>query len=217
LIVQYRIKEPVKFLFRLQNPIGTLRAATEIALRSRVGNTTVDEVLTVGRAKVQEETRAFLQKLMDTYESGILITAVKLQTVDAPDQVKDAFHEVVRAREDREKLVRQAEGYREDLIPKSRGKAREIIRGAEAYKEERILRARGDGARFQSVLAEYKKAPKVTRERLHLETLERVLPTVDKIIVDPKGGGGVLPILPLKGLTGLQQPTTQTGQKQGGQ
>jgi membrane protease subunit HflK len=219
LIVQYRIKEPVKFLFRLQNPISTLRAATEIALRSRVGNTTVDEVLTVGRAKAQDETREFLQQLMDTYESGLLITAVKLQTVDAPDQVKDAFHEVVRAREDREKLVRQAEGYREDLIPKARGKAREIIRGAEAYKEERILKARGDGARFQSVLAEYKKAPKVTRERLHLETLERVLPNVDKIIVDPKGGGGVLPILPLKGLgiPGLQQPTTQTGQKQRGQ
>ncbi|MFQ5916690.1 MAG: FtsH protease activity modulator HflK [Candidatus Binatia bacterium] len=217
LIVQYRIKDPVKFLFRLQNPISTLRAATEIALRSRVGNTTVDEVLTVGRAKVQEETRKFLQELMDTYESGILITAVKLQTVDAPDQVKDAFHEVVRAREDREKLVRQAEGYREDVIPKARGRAQEIIRAAEGYKEERILRSRGDAAKFKSVLAEYRKAPRVTRERLHLETLERVLPDVDKIIVDPKGGGSVLPILPLKGLTGLQQPTSQTGQKQGGQ
>lgn len=216
LIVQWRIKEPVKFLFRLQDPVSTLRAATEIALRSRVGNTTVDEVLTVGRAKVQEETRAFLQKLMDTYESGILITAVKLQTVDAPDQVKDAFHEVVRAREDREKLIRQAEGYREDLIPKARGKAREIIRGAEAYKEERILRARGDAARFKSVLVEYKNAPEVTRERLHLETLERVLPNVEKIITDSRGGGSVLPILPLRGvgIPGLQQPITQSGQRE---
>ncbi|MFQ5830373.1 MAG: FtsH protease activity modulator HflK, partial [Candidatus Methylomirabilia bacterium] len=127
LIVQYRIRDPKQFLFRLRNPIQTLRAATEIALRSRVGNTTIDEVLTVGRARVQEETRDFLQQLMDTYESGVLITAVKLQQVDAPDQVKDAFHEVVRAREDREKLINQARGYREDLIPKARGQAQEII------------------------------------------------------------------------------------------
>jgi membrane protease subunit HflK len=217
LIVQYRIKEPIKYLFRLENPISVLRASTEVALRSSVGNTTVDEVLTVGRGKVQDETREFLQKLMDTYESGLHITAVKLQTVDAPEQVKDAFHEVVRAREDKEKLVRQAEGYREDVIPKARGKAQEVIREAEGYKEERILRARGDAAKFKSVLAEYRKAPGVTRERLHLETLERVLPNVEKIIVDPKGGGNVLPLLPLKSLTGFQQPSTQTGQKRRGQ
>ena len=217
LIVQYRIKDPVQFLFRLRDPISTLRAATEIALRSRVGNTTVDEVLTVGRAKAQDETREFLQQLMDTYESGILITAVKLQTVDAPEQVKDAFHEVVRAREDKEKLVRQAEGYREDLIPKARGEAQEIIRAAEAYKEQRTLRARGDAAKFNSVLAEYRKAPEVTRERLHLETLERVLPNVEKIILESKGGSNVLPLLPLKGLTGLQQPSTpQAGLQQPG-
>ena len=212
LIVQYRIKDPDKFLFRLRDPVTTLRAAIEISLRSRVGNTTVDEVLTVGRAKVQDETRVFLQQLMDTYESGILVTAVKLQTVDAPEQVKDAFNEVVRAREDKEKLVRQAEGYREDLIPKARGEAQEIIRAAEAYKEERILRARGDAARFSSVLAEYKKAPGVTRERLHLETLERVLPEVEKVILQSGGGGGVVPLLPLKDFTIKQAPSTQSGQ-----
>ena len=213
LIVQYRIKDPDKFLFRLRDPVSTLRAAIEIALRSRVGNTTVDDVLTVGRAKVQDETRVFLQQLMDTYESGILVTAVKLQTVDAPEQVKDAFNEVVRAREDKEKLVRQAEGYREDLIPKARGEAQEIIRAAEAYKEERILRARGDAARFSSVLAEYKKAPGVTRERLHLETMERVLPEVEKVILQTGGkGGGVVPLLPLKDFTIKQAPSTQSGQ-----
>lgn len=205
MIVQYRIKDPVDFLFRLRNPISTLRAATEVALRSRVGNTTVDDVLTVGRAKVQDETREFLQQLMDTYESGILITAVKLQAVDAPEQVKDAFNEVVRAREDREKLVRQAEGYREDLIPKARGEGQQIIRAAEAYKEERILRAKGDAARFNSVYKEYRKAPGVTRERLHLETMERILPEVEKFIFG-KDVGGVLPFLPLKDLT-IKGPT----------
>lgn len=217
IIVQYRIKDPIPFLFRIQDPIGTLRAATEVALRSRVGNTTIDEVLTVGRVKVQEETREFLQQLMDTYESGILITAVKLQTVDAPEQVKDAFHEVVRAREDREKLINQARGYREDLIPKARGQAQEIIRAAEAYKEERILKARGDAARFDAVLAEYRKGPRVTRDRLHLETLERVLPNVEKIVLDEKGGGNIVPLLPLKGVTILQQPATKPDQERRGQ
>ncbi|MBI2163386.1 MAG: FtsH protease activity modulator HflK, partial [candidate division NC10 bacterium] len=178
IIVQFRIKDPIQYLFRIQDPIGTIRAATEVALRSRVGNTTIDEVLTVGRLRVQDETREFLQQLMDTYESGLLITEVKLQTVDAPDQVKDAFHDVVRAREDRERLINEARGYREDIIPRARGQAQEILRAAEAFKEERILRARGDAARFEAVLAEYRKAPRVTRERLHLETLERVLPTV---------------------------------------
>ena len=210
MIVQFRIKDPVQYLFRLRDPVRTLRAATEVALRSRVGNTTVDEVSTVGRAKVQDETRDFLQKLMDTYESGILITAVKLQTVDAPEQVKDAFNEVVRAREDKEKLVRQAEGYREDLIPKARGEAQKIIRAAEAYKEERILRSKGDAARFNSVYTEYRKAPEVTRERLHLETMERVLPEVEKVLLS-KDGGGVVPFLPLKDLT----IKTQTGKAQG--
>lgn len=208
IIIQYRIKDPIPFLFRIQDPLGTLRAATEVALRSRVGNTTIDEVLTVGRVRVQEETREFLQQLMDTYESGLLVTEVKLQTVDAPDQVKDAFHDVVRAREDREKLINQARGYREDLIPKARGEAQEIIRAAEAYREERILKARGDAARFESVLAEYRKAPAVTRERLHLETLERVLPGVEKIVLD---GRQVVPFLPLRDITILQQPAPAAG------
>ncbi|MBI3029663.1 MAG: FtsH protease activity modulator HflK [candidate division NC10 bacterium] len=206
IIVQYRIKDPIPYLFRIQDPLGTLRAATEVALRSRVGNTTIDEVLTVGRVRVQEETREFLQQLMDAYESGLLVTEVKLQTVDAPDQVKDAFHDVVRAREDRERLINQARGYREDLIPKARGEAQEVIRAAEAYREERILKARGDAARFESVLAEYRKAPAVTRERLHLETLERVLPGVQKIVLDGQAGGQVVPFLPLRDITIHQQP-----------
>lgn len=185
LIVQYRIKDPIQYLFRIRDAEGTLRAATEVALRSKVGNTTIDDVLTVGRFKVQEETRGFLQQLMDTYESGLLITEVKLQTVDAPEQVKDAFHEVVRAREDREKLINQARGYREDVIPK----------------------ARGDGARFQAILAEYQKAPRVTKERLYLETLEKVLPTVEKIVLDAPAGSNVVPLLPLRDVTILQRPT----------
>ena len=160
-------------------------------------------MLTVGWDRVQNETQEFLQQLMDTYQSGIQITEVKLQTVEAPSQVKDAFDEVVRAREDREKLINQARGYREDLIPKARGEVQEIVQAAEAYKEERMLKAKGDGARFNAVLEEYRKAPRVTRERMHLEAIERVLPNVDKIIVDSQGANNVVPLLPLKGMAGF--------------
>lgn len=205
LLVQYRIKDPKKYLFKLRDPETTLRAATEVALRDRVGNTTIDEVLTVGRDRVQNETQEFLQNLMDTYESGLQVTGVKLQKVEPPAQVKDAFDEVVRAFEDRDKLVKQAEGYREDLIPKARGEAQKIVEAAEAYKQERTLKAKGDAARFDSVLLEYRKAPEVTRERMHLETVERILPSVNKVIIDTKKGGNVVPLLPLQGMSGLQK------------
>jgi membrane protease subunit HflK len=203
LIVQYRIGDPIRYLFHLRDPVQTLRAATEVALRSRVGNMTIDDVLTTGRATVQDEAREFLQQLMNNYESGILVTDVKLQTVDAPEQVKDAFHEVVRAREDRERMINQARGYHEDVIPKARGEAQEVLRAAEAYQEERVLKARGDAARFGAILAEYRKAPAVTRERLHLETVEKILTKSDKVILDSKSG--TLPFLPLKGFNDFER------------
>lgn len=213
LIVQYRIGDPIRYLFHLRDPVQTLRAATEVALRSRVGNMTIDDVLTTGRATVQDEAREFLQQLMNNYESGILVTDVKLQTVDAPEQVKDAFHEVVRAREDREKMINQARGYHEDVIPKARGEAQEILRAAEAYQEERVLKARGDAARFGAVLAEYRKAPAVTRERLHLETVEKILTKSDKVILDSKSG--TLPFLPLKGFNDFERSTKKQEAKGG--
>ncbi|MBU9889217.1 MAG: FtsH protease activity modulator HflK [Candidatus Omnitrophica bacterium] len=197
IIVQYKISDPVKYLFRLYDPDGTLYTATEVALRSAVGRSTIDDVLTVGRQKAQEETRDFLQRLMDNYQSGIMITEVRLQVVDPPDQVKDAFHEVVRAREDRERLINEAKGYQEDIIPRARGEAQKMLRGAEAYKEERVLKAQGDAVRFTALLGEYQKAKEVTWNRLQLETLEKVYPAAGKVIVDPKAGAGVLPLLPL--------------------
>jgi len=198
MIVQYRVKEPTKFLFRLKNPEQVLRTTAEVALRSMVGRTTIDDVITTGREQVQEETHAWLQTLMDKYQSGLTITDVKLQTVDAPDEVKEAFHDVVRAREDKEKLINQAKGYKADIIPKARGEAQKIERAAEGYKEQRVLRAKGDAARFDSLLAEYTKAEKVTRERMYLETMGSIMSKVGKkIIVDRGLAKGVLPILPL--------------------
>ena len=199
IVMQYRVADPSKFLFRLRDPEGSLRAATEVALRSTVGSMTIDQVMIEERAKVQEDTRSFVQRLMDDYQSGLVITEVKLQAADPPEAVKDAFHDVVRAREDKEKLINQARGYQADILPKARGEAQKILREAEGYKEQRTLLAQGEAARFLSVLAEYEKAKAVTRDRLHLETVEKILPDIDKIIVDGDVGQRLMPLLPLGG------------------
>jgi modulator of FtsH protease HflK len=198
MIIQYRVKDPSKYLFRLKHPEQGLHATAEVALRSMVGRTNIEGVITSGREKVQQSTREWLQKLMDEYQSGLSITEVKLQTVDAPDEVKDAFHDVVRAREEKEKLINQAEGYRNDKLPRARGEAEKITREAEAYARTRVLRSEGDAARFKSRLVEYAKAERVTRERMYIETMQSILGKVDrKTVVDGALSKGVLPLLPL--------------------
>jgi membrane protease subunit HflK len=200
MIVQYRVSEPSKYLFRLAAPEDALRSSAEVALRGIIGQTTIDDAITKGRGLVQEDTRALLQKLMDDYQSGITITEVKLQSVDPPAQVRDAFHEVVRAREKKEELINQARGYQEDVIPRARGEAEKQMREAEAFREERVLKAQGDARRFDAVYAEYKKAEGVTRKRLSIETLEQVLTRVQKkTIIDGSLSGSTLPFLPIGG------------------
>jgi modulator of FtsH protease HflK len=201
LIVQYRVSDPSKYLFRIRDPEKMLHATAEVALRSMVGRTIIDEVMTTGRQKVELDTREWLQKLMDDYQSGLSITEVKLQDVDAPTEVQEAFHDVVRAREEKEKLINQAKAYEADVIPRARGEARTIERAAEAYKEKRVLEAQGDAARFNLTYAEYEKAKRVTRERIYLETMERVFAGVERTtIIDADVGQGTLPLLPLGGV-----------------
>ena len=197
IVVQYRVADPSKYLFRLREPEVALLAATEVALRSTVGSMTIDQVMIEERSRVQDEARVFIQRLMDSYESGMVITEVKLQAADPPDAVRDAFHDVVRAREDREKLINQAKGYQADILPKARGEAQKILREAEGYKGKRGLLAQGEAARFVSVLVEYEKSREVTRDRLHLETMEKILPDIDKVILDGDLGQRLLPLLPL--------------------
>ena len=207
IVVQYRVADPSKYLFRLREPEAALLAATEVALRSTVGSMTIDQVMIEERAKVQGDARLFIQRLMDAYESGLVITEVKLQAADPPDAVRDAFHDVVRAREDKEKLLNQAKGYQADILPKARGEAQKILREAEGYKEQRVLLAQGEAARFLSVLAEYEKARDVTRDRLHLETVEKILPDIDKIIMGGDVNQRLLPLLPLNsGAVNLLNP-----------
>jgi membrane protease subunit HflK len=198
MIVQYRVIDPSRYLFKLKDPEEALRATAEVALRSVVGRTNIDEVITTGREKVQAETQEWLQKLMVMYQSGISITEVKLQSIDAPDEVKDSFHEVVRAREEKEKLINQAMGYEADLIPRARGESEKVRRDAEGYKERRILEANGDAAKFDSVYAEYKKAERVTRQRLYIESLERIMAkSPHKTLIDAQVAKNAVPVLPL--------------------
>lgn len=196
LIVQYRVADASKYLFRLANPDDTMLAAAEIAVRAVIGRTSIDEAITTGRGRIQEETRELLQQLMDVYQSGLSVTEVKLQNVGPPAEVKDSFHEVVRAREEKEQLINQAMGYSEDVIPRARGEAEKQLREAEAYKEQRLLRAQGDAKRFNQVYDEYAKARDVTRRRLYLETMERILKRIEnKTVVDARLPGSTLPVL----------------------
>ena len=149
---------------------------------------------------MQEQAKSALQELLAAYQTGLLATEVRLLVVDPPSEVRDAFHDVVRALEDRDRLVKEADGYREDIVPKARGEAAQIVQQAEAYKAQRVIRAQGDAERFLKILAEYHKAKAVTRDRLYLESVERIMPTVEKFILDSDGKAGVLPLLPLKGL-----------------
>jgi membrane protease subunit HflK len=200
LFVQYRVQDPVKFLFGARDPEGVLHTSAEVALRSAVGRNTIDYTMTEGRVEVQEQTKGALQQLLDVYQTGLLVTEARLLVVDPPSEVRDAFHDVVRALEDRDRLVKEAEGYGEDVVPKARGEAAQMVQQAEAYKAQRVIRAQGDAERFLKILAEYDKAKAITRDRLYLESVERIMPTVEKFILDNNAKSGVLPLLPLKGL-----------------
>lgn len=198
LFVQYLVQDPVKFLFGARLPELALHSSAEVALRAAVGENTIDNTMTDGRVEVQDRVKKQLQELLDLYGTGLLITEARLLVVDPPKEVKEAFHDVVRAWEDRERLIKEAEGYAEGVIPKARGEAVQMLQAAEAYREQRLIRARGDADRFVRVLSEYRKAEAVTRDRLYLETIERVLPKTRTFVLDSRAeGSGVVPLLPL--------------------
>ena len=170
-------------------------------------------MLTDGKEDIQAETKLLLQGLMDNYQTGINIREVKLLNVFAPEQVKDAFDDVVRAQEDKARIINLADAYKEDILPRSRGQAAALEQGAEAFKQEKIASAEGQAARFLSILAEYEKAPLVTRQRLYLEAMEEIMPGITKYVVSEETGGGLLQFLPLTEQTsdlpaesGLNQP-----------
>ncbi|VAV84586.1 HflK protein [hydrothermal vent metagenome] len=197
-IVQFKISDPTAFLFNIRRPGKAIKDASEAAMREVVGKTMISSILTEGRFQVQQETKQLLQRILDSYDSGLSVVAVQLQDVLPPDQVADAFKDVASAREDRERAVEQAEGYRNDLIPKAKGYAEKIINEAQAYKEAKVNEAKGDTSRFLQVLKEYRKAKDVTQKRIYIETMEEVLSRMDKIIMEGAAAKNVLPYLPLR-------------------
>jgi len=199
-IVQYRIKDPYKYLFHLRNVSNTFRDMTESTMREVVGDHSVDEVLTVGREAIALQTKEELQKLCDHYGNGIEIQQLVLQDVNPPDAVKPAFNEVNQAIQEKERAINEALAEYNSAVPQAKGQAEQQVRAAEGYSLERVNVAEGDAKRFEAVYEEYRKAPQVTRRRLYLETLARVLErSGNKVIVDSQARG-ILPLLQLDGL-----------------
>jgi len=196
-IVQYKIKSVEETLFNIDRSTKTVRDAAESAIREVIGRTMIDDVLTTKKAEVEVETQDLIQSILDSYKAGISISTVKRQDVQPPERVIKEFKDVASAREDKERAKNEAEAYANDIIPNARGEAKKMVLDAEAYAKQVVERAKGEAARFESILTAYKLAPEVTRKRLYMETMQKVLARADKVIIDEAVAGSVLPYLPL--------------------
>jgi membrane protease subunit HflK len=195
-VVYWRIKDAAAYLFNIQNPEVTVKEVAESAMREIVGQSNIQPILTEARQKTEVDVQKLIQDTLDYYAAGIRVDQVQLQKVDPPAQVIDAFRDVQAARADKERLQNEAFTYANRIVPEARGEAERILQGAEGYKQQTVAEATGQAARFLKIFEEYRKAPEVTRQRMFLETMERVMGGTDKIILDSKGGN-VLPLLPL--------------------
>ena len=191
------INDAKDFLFNVRNPEITIKSIGESVMREKIGQTPIDPILSEGKSIVEEDVKNSVQAVLDYYQSGVLVTQVQLQKADPPELVIESFRDVQRAKTDEQRLRNEAEAYRNDIIPKARGEAERKIQEAEAYKKEVVAKAEGEAQRFISVYNSYKTSKDVTRERIYLETLEKTLGKIDKVIVDNNAGSGVVPYLPL--------------------
>ena len=199
--IQYTIKSPEDFLFNNRNPEDNVLQAAETSIREIVGKSKMDFVLNQGRSEIASRVKVLMQQILDRYKTGINVTTVNLQNVQAPEQVQAAFDDAVRAGQDRERFKNEGQAYANDVVPKASGVAARLIEEANGYRQSVINTAKGDAARFDQVLTEYQKAPQVTRERIYLETMQQVFNATTKILVDQKGGN--LLVLPLEKLMQL--------------
>ncbi|MBN2165025.1 MAG: FtsH protease activity modulator HflK [Marinilabiliaceae bacterium] len=197
-VVQYRIDDPYNFLFKVRNPETTLRDISESAMRQVVGDRTVNEVLTVGRAQISSRMEELMQQVCNEYSLGLKIEQVVLQDVNPPEQVKAAFNAVNEAQQEKETLINQAKAEYNKVIPKAAGQAKETIQMAEGYATERVNNAKGDVARFNELYKEYIKAPDITKRRIYLETMEEVIPKLGQKIITDQSGNNVLPLLQMQ-------------------
>jgi membrane protease subunit HflK len=210
LAVQYKVKSPADYLFHDRDPEITIRDATESSIREVVGKSKMDFVLKEGRSEVAARTKELLQAILDRYNNGLLVTSVNLQDAQPPEQVQEAFFDAIRAREDQDRLINEAEAYANEVIPKARGGAARITEDASAYKAKIVATAEGDASRFSQILQAYQKAPEVTRKRMYLETLENVLGNTGKILVDVEKSNNLL-YLPLDKLMQRPMPDQSSG------
>lgn len=195
-VVQWRIGKPRDFLYHIRDPQQTIKRGAESSIREIVGQTPLEETLATKRQEVEAKTKDVLQRILDDYKAGVIIAEVKLQKVDPPQKVIDAFNDVQRARQDKERQENEANAYRNDILPKAQGEAERLRAGAKAYREQLIKEADGEAKRFISVYDAYKGGRDVTQRRLYLERMQEVLKNSEKVIID-KGQGGVVPYLPL--------------------
>jgi len=197
-VVQYRIDDPYSYLFKVRNPINSLRDISEAAMRQVVGDRTVNEVLTVGRTEIANKVLDEIQKICIEYSLGIKIEQVVLQDVNPPDPVKDAFNAVNQAQQEKETLINQAKSEYNKVIPRASGQADETIQKAEGYSTERVNNALGEASRFNALYREYIKAPEVTKRRIYLETMESAIPKLGNKIITDQNGSNVLPLLQMQ-------------------
>jgi len=215
--VQYTIKDAVEYLYQISESRTAVKEAAEASMRDVVGSNEIGDILTTQKFEIQNDCQELLQRILDSYNSGIQVSSVKMQDVHPPDQVRDAFKDVASAREDKSTLINEARAYRNKIIPEARGRVATILNEAEAYKETKVRRARGEAARFDKLLAEYRKAERITRKRLYLEAMQDVFGSVrKKTILTDSASENMVPYLPLDQLSGTKQNLSKgTGQRQG--
>lgn len=216
-VVQWNIKDVEDYLFNIQNPDSTVKEVAESVMREVVGKSSIAPLLTKERAKTAQDVEELVQKTLDSYGAGVRITGIQMKKADPPAKVIDAFRDVQAARADQERLQNEARAYANRIVPEARGAAERILQAAQGYRDQTVAEATGEAARFEKVYDEYRKAPDVTRKRIFLETMERVFKDTDKIILDGKGGSGVVPYLPLNELTKPRASTASPSTQAGGQ
>lgn len=212
--VQYRVADPYKYLFKVTNADDSLRQATDSALRAVIGDSLMDSILTSGRQQIRQSTQETLNQIIDGYDMGLIIVDVNFQSARPPEQVKDAFDDAIAAREDEERFIREAEAYKNEILPKATGRAERLKKEAQGYTERTVNEALGQVAQFEKLLPEYTASPKVTRDRLYLDAMQEVYSNTSKVLIDSKSSGNLLylPIDKLAGQDGAatKRPTTSS-------
>jgi membrane protease subunit HflK len=209
--VKWQISDPFKYLFFVHDPMDTVRSATESAVREVIGKNKLDYILTEGRGDIADRQQVLLQSVLEEYGTGILVVGVEMQSAKPPDQVKEAFDDAIKAREDEQRTVNEAEAYSNDILPRARGQAARIREEANAYKARVIARAEGQASRFDQQLAEYRRAPEITRQRLYLDAMEGVLSNTSKVLIDSESNNSLI-YLPIEQLMKRQKSAADSSQ-----